>query len=876
MTATWRIECFGGLRAIFGEGTVSRFRTRKAALLLALLALAPRAGRTRENLAEALWPEEDALTARNRLKQALSLLRADLSVLGEPPLVAEGKERLRLADGVALDAWEFDAALGLAARSASPAQRLAALSRASALYVGPLLPEFYDDAILLERGRLEEAFVTGEEERIGMLLERGEVGEARAVAHRAARLAPENGRVAALVALVQSARGGARLAKRRPVIPAPLTPVFGRETETSRALSLLSERRTRLLTLLGPGGIGKTRLAQELARACAEPFDGAVWFVPLAALAGPEGIPAEILSALRLRGEEDGPADVSARDKVLARLSELSTALVVLDNLEHLGAGAAPVVRDLLERLPGLSILSTSRQPLGVRGESRLELGPLDEADALAWFVHQAQAARAEFLVTDANAEAVRAVCRKLDGLPLALELAAAWSGTLSPGQISERLERPLELLVRPGGPGADPRHDALAETISASFRMLPESVAPFWLALSVFRGGWWLDAAESVTGRADALGLLATLRERSLVRAVETPEGMRYSLLAPLREFAETALDPEAAAALRRSHADHYLAWSHRVASVDFHADALRSFALLEGDEANTLAALLDALSDSGERLEFAIKVFRGLAWHWWVRGKTHLFDAIAPAIDALEARLAEFSGGLRGTVLWLVADRKMDCGELTLAEAYLGEARALLRESGHPATGVCELLATLLCRLGRFGDAIALLEGELNDARVAGAEDAVASWLGRLVAACRDAADWERHFAYGQRCRDLYVAQGKSAWAGKIDIELALPLCERGQAALAESRLRDAVAVYAGDGERWNQADAEKTLGLVLLFQGRESEADGALERAALLWERIGCHSDAARARRSRREEPSPSLPPAEQVLAGERAGE
>ena len=852
VAATWRIECFGGLRAILGEGTVSRFRTRKAAQLLACLALAPKNGRTREALAEALWPDEDSLTARNRLKQTLSLLRTDLSALGEPPLVAEGKERLRLADGVAVDAAEFDAALKLASRAGSFPERLAALTRASALYVGPLLPETYDDGTLAERGRLEEAFAGAEEERVGLLLERGDLSEARAAAHRAARLAPESERAEALRERVRAARPASRRsAKRRPRVPAALTPLFGRTDELRRIASLLSERRTRLVTLLGTGGIGKTRLSQELARACAEAFDGAVWFVPLSALGTADGVPAAILDALRLPGEEDGPAEVAALEKVCARLAELPTALLVLDNLEHLGDGARPVVQGLLERLPGLSVLATSRQPLGVRGESRVELGPLDEENAVKWFVHQAQAARSEFLVNDANAESVRAVCRRLDGLPLALELAAAWSGTLSPVQIAARLERPMELLVRPGGPGPDPRHAALAETISASFRMLPEEAAEFWLALSVFRGGWWLAAAEAVTGRADAPGLLATLRERSLVRAFETPEGMRYSLLAPLREFAEAALDPEAAGELRRRHADHYLAWSHRVASVEFHADAPRSFALLEGEEANTLAALLDGLGGSGERLGFAIHVFQGLAWHWWVRGKGHLFAAIVPAIESLAGRLDEFQGGLRGAALWLVADHQADRGENEESEARLREALALLRESGESTTGVCELLASLLSRLGRFGDAIALLESELADAERAGATDSVASWLGRLVAACRDASDGEKHYGYGLRCRDLYAAQGKPGWAGKIDIELALPLCERGAATLAESRLRGAVDFFESHGETWNQADAEKTLGLVLHRQSRADDANAALERAAALWENLGCAADAARAR-------------------------
>ena len=731
MGTLWRIECFGGLRASCGGGSVTRFRTRKAAHLLAALALAPKAGLTRDSLCERLWPDEDPAVVRNRLKQTLSLLRHDLAPLGDPPLAAEGKERLRLVEDVAVDAAELAAALRQARRGGPVHERLAALARAASLYGGPLLPEFYDDDILAERARLEEAFVAAETERVALLLDQGDVAEAREAAHRAARLAPESERARALMEGVRDVRSSRpRSGKRRPSVPAAVTPLFGRERERAATISLLAERRTRL---------------RDPARPRRDRED--------AALAGGR---AGLRRRLRRRGvvrprsppkprpkgsvrPSSTPCASPARRRVRRTLSRSTEPSRGSPNCpapcssstiwSSSAKGAAPIVRSLLERVGGLSILVTSRQTLGLRGEARVEIPALAEDDAVKWFLHQAQAARADFALTPENEESVRAVCRRLDGLPLALELAAAWTPALTPGEIVLRLERPMELLVRPGGPGSDPRHAALAETIAASFRLLPEGVADLWLALSVFRDGWWRDAAEAVTGRADAAGALALLRERSLVSAAETSEGMRWSLLAPLREFAADALPPGAEADLRRRHADHYLRWAHQVASELYHVDAARSFALLEGDEANIQAALREALAGEGERLGFALTVFRGLGWHWWVRGKTHLGAALTPALDALESRLQgeELSGNLRASVLRAAAATAWRRGDLPLAEARYREARALhdLEGDPHGATAAGERLADLWTESGRHAEAVALLEEGLRGAEETGRAD-------------------------------------------------------------------------------------------------------------------------------------------------------
>ncbi len=231
----WRVEMLGGLRVWHKESCVQQFRTRKVAALLALLALEPGRNHTRDSLADTLWPEEATEVSRRRLRQAISLLRSDLAPLGEPPLICEGRELLRLTGDIETDVRAFERA-----RIAGETQK------ALALYQGPLLPGFFEEPFQEVRAQLET--------------------------HHSA-----------LVSWHADC-------KRRPSVPLPLTPLFGREALKTQLVELLGSRQTRLVTLLGPGGIGKTRLAQETAWALADAFLGAVWFVPLAAVSSTEGI----------------------------------------------------------------------------------------------------------------------------------------------------------------------------------------------------------------------------------------------------------------------------------------------------------------------------------------------------------------------------------------------------------------------------------------------------------------------------------------------------------------------------------------------------------------------------------------------------------
>ncbi|BDI30866.1 hypothetical protein CCAX7_29170 [Capsulimonas corticalis] len=357
-------------------------------------------------------------------------------------------------------------------------------------------------------------------------------------------------------------------------LPLTLTQFFGRSKERASLADLLGEG-TRLVTLTGPGGSGKTRLAIEVARDLHETFPGGSWFIPLADVREASRISdalAEALPVTRSRA-------VMPFDQVVEALTRLGRVVLVLDNFEQLAETGANVVQQLLSAVPELCCLVTSRQRLLLDGEREFPLAPLPtpptpgsperllEFPSIQLFVNRAQAARPDFQLSARNAAAVALLCDKLEGIPLAVELAAAWAQTLSPAQTLERLDHRFDLLVsrRRDTPG---RHQTLRATVESSYQLLPPATQRFFTQLGQFRGGWTLEAAEAVSGDRDAIYHLTTLREHSLVLASEESQvdgtaetGMRYRMLETLREFAdELVSDEDKRRALCERHYGHYL----------------------------------------------------------------------------------------------------------------------------------------------------------------------------------------------------------------------------------------------------------------------------------------------------------------------------
>ncbi|MCA1702572.1 MAG: hypothetical protein LC808_04615 [Actinobacteria bacterium] len=348
-------------------------------------------------------------------------------------------------------------------------------------------------------------------------------------------------------------------------MPVRLTTFVGRKAEVGAVARLLSE--TRMLTLIGAGGCGKTRLALEVARNVGGRFPDGVWWVDLAPIVDPSLVPTRVASALSV-GEAPGrPASDAVADHLGSR-----HALVVVDNCEHLLDACAHLCSALLGGCPDVSLLATSREPVGVEGETSWRVPSLSvplgaaspQFDAVQLFVDRAQRAQPDFVLTSANASAIGEICRRTDGMPLALELAAPLVRALSPETIAAALKESSRLLAG-GGPAVLPRHRTLESSIAWSYGLLTMPEQLLLARLSVFAGGFDVGAAEAVCADdllepGQVLGLLVRLVDRSLV---ERDLPGRYRLLQTIRQFATERVSSTDAAAVRDRHLDHFAAFA-------------------------------------------------------------------------------------------------------------------------------------------------------------------------------------------------------------------------------------------------------------------------------------------------------------------------
>jgi predicted ATPase/DNA-binding SARP family transcriptional activator len=387
-----------------------------------------------------------------------------------------------------------------------------------------------------------------------------------------------------------SADGAARpdvKAVRAGLLPSLVTRFFGRESDLEALTELLAHER--VVTIVGVGGGGKTRLAVEVARASADAFPDGVHFVDLAPIGDGELLPRTFADAL---GVSIVAYAGTVQEQTVRAIGDRRM-LVVLDNCEHLLGACAEHVLRLLDECPNLTLLATSREPLGVDGERRWRLDPLalpegdgpDGAASMQLLVDRAQAVRQDFRVTDDNRAALVTICRQLDGLPLALELIAARLDHLAPAEVAERLSAHPQALVR--GARREPRHRTLEASIGWSYELLSEAEQDLLRRLSVFVGGATLESITAVIGRSredlEVLEVVGSLVRRSLVTVTEVDGTSRYGLLETIREFAAGRLrDAGEADAARLAHRDHFLAvlegvpWDQRVFSVHHAAPRL------------------------------------------------------------------------------------------------------------------------------------------------------------------------------------------------------------------------------------------------------------------------------------------------------------
>jgi predicted ATPase/DNA-binding SARP family transcriptional activator len=839
---------------------------QKPRALLAALLLQPNQIVSRDRLIDALWGEDPPDTARNTIQVYVSQLRKLLPE-GVLETVAPG---YRVAvEPEAVDLFEFvrlsdegRKALGLG-DAAGAAETLGA---ALALWRGPPLADLaWEPFAHTEIARLEELQLAALEDRIdadlalgrhgqlvpeleGLVAEQplrerlrgqlmlalyraGRQADALAVYQRARRtLVDELGiepseslrkLERAILAQDPSLNAPGSTSERR--LPTPPTPLLGRERELAGLADVVRREDARLVTLTGIGGIGKTRLALELARRLGAEFQHGAAVATLATLRDPALVARAILDALEIPETGQDPEEA-----VAGALAE-SELLLVVDNFEQVLPAASGIAR-LLAAAPRLKVIVTSRAPLHIAAEREFPVPPLAEDEAAELFVARAQAANPTFALSEQNAAAVAELCARLDGLPLAIELAAARTKILPPAALLSRLENRLELLT--GGRRDAPRHQqTLRMTLDWSYDLLEPAVQRLFARFGVFAGGCTLESAEAVCGGdGSVLEGLGALVDESLMRQRETSGGEpRFSMLEIVREYALERLEASGEAdETRRRHVDHFVALAEQAEPQLVDGDQAAWLARLEDEHDNIRDAVAFALetgdSSSALRLVFGVRIF----WH----SHGHLAEG-RQALESAIAATGHAPSDMRANAFNMVGILAGEQGDFDAArvsfEAALEDARAV--DSTRTISRALSNLANLAWFSGDLDTARALFEesidyfASIQDLR---GEALVKENLG-LMALTAD--DVPQAVTWLTAALELARQGEDDREIGAASRSLAAAMIEVGEAAKAAALLAEALALARNLGESHATANClETSAGL--------AAAVGEAERAATLF--------------------------------------
>lgn len=883
MTASdeWRLRLLGRFRLTRGAEQMVLPR-RKVESLLAYLALHPEE-QPRDRLSATLWGESADADARHSLRNGLYLLS---QTLGSEAILCS-RDTVQMNPRFPL--W-IDAAIFRRQAASFLSQPTSDVHAAGLdIYTGDLLADFYDDWIISERDHLRALYVETILRVVQSLRSQGQYDRAIQFAQRVLAIEPAQERAhqhmmfcfiamgdrsAALrqyeackqalladlgvdpaadtTALYRWIRGLSDHSRSSAAsitnLPVPLSSFVGRAHDMAEVKQLLP--RARLLTLTGPAGSGKTRLAVQIASDLVDRYRDGVWFIHLAGVQDEAGVALEAARVLGVR--RSGDLDLNA---ALASSLQGKQVLLVLDNCEHLLVAAAELAHHLLASSSSLSILATSRQPLGIAGEVVWQVRPLSlpteqstraiesltQFESIRLFAERARSARPDMALTDQDASALAAICQQLDGMPLAIELAAVHTRALSIGQIADHLEDSLDLLRSSGSGPA--RHRSLRAAIEWSYNLLSAEEQALLRALAVFIGGCSLAGAKSVADNKgslnDAAYLISQLVDKSLLVASEADSEQRYSMLHVVRQFAWDRLEQagEKDAAMRR-----YAAFlAHVVDDVEL------KFAKSDPHAARQISVeynnLRHAIAWCQKQGEIALGL--RLVPSPWVCVDGDVRDP-NEWLAALLAAPADVPSIVRGRALAKASSWSRWQGDLQQGMPLAEESLALCRQSGDKPS-----IALATHQVGR-----AAMEAGQIERAVPSIEQALAMYreLGYNVLSL-----WPLVILAYARMQQGEIAQADRlcdevlAGAREFDVTWGLQMAALLKASMARERGDLALAADLDREALLAQARGEKRdIGIGLQWVARTAAQQGRDGRAAILWgaalnalQRYGVHS-------------------------------